>query len=85
MSAYNPMMSKYLDFDPKLNLQNDKQNIKRSRDDMEAAIVKYHNVLGLPAFAGIPVVDFKLGVISIEDSSFLLNGSEVLLYSLKKD
>ena len=62
MSAYNQKMSKYLDFDPKLTAQ----NIKRARDDLEAAIVKYYNVLGLPAFAGIPVVDSQRGVIGIE-------------------
>ena len=66
MSAYNQKMSKYLDFDPKLTAQNDKRNIKRARDDLEAAIVKYYNVLGLPAFTGIPVVDSQRGVIGIE-------------------
>ena len=64
--ASNKKLLKYSDFDPQLTNQNDKRNLKRARDDMEAAIVKYYNVLGLPAFAGLPIVDAKRGVIGME-------------------
>ena len=64
--ATNKKLMKYQEFSPNITAQNDKRNLQRARDDLEAAVAKYCNVLGFPSFAGIPIVDSKRGVVGLE-------------------
>ena len=64
--ATNKKLMKYQEFSPNITAQNDKRNLQRARDDLEAAVAKYYNVLGFPSFAGIPIVDSKRGVVGLE-------------------
>ena len=66
MMTTNPLMQRYSIFNPDLGGHNDKRNIKRARDELEALVAKCHNNLGVPAFAGIPIMDPKRGVIGVE-------------------
>ena len=53
----NPKLIKYVGFNPNLLEQNDKRNIKRVRDEMEATVAKAYNKMGFPCFAGVPLLD----------------------------
>ena len=66
MMASNPLLQRYSSFNPDLGGHNDKRNIKRARDELEALVAKCHNKLGVPAFAGIPIMDPKRGVVGVE-------------------
>ena len=66
MMASNPLLQRYSTFNPDLGGHNDKRNIKRARDELEALVAKCHNKLGVPAFAGIPIMDPKRGVVGVE-------------------
>ena len=63
-------MQRYSTFNPNLDGHNDKRNIRRARDELEALVSKCHNNLGVPAFAGFPIMDAKRGVIGVEIFTF---------------
>ena len=62
----NARLIKYIELNPQLTDQNDKRNIKRARDDLEVAVTKNYNDLGIPCFAGMPVLDSRRGVVGFE-------------------
>jgi hypothetical protein len=62
----NPKLLKVLDFKPNLLDQNDKRNLKHARDEMEYEVTKNYNLLGIPCFAGVPVLDPKRGIVGLE-------------------
>ena len=62
----NPLINRYNTFSPNLSNHNDKRNIKRARDELESLVAKCHNKIGVPAFAGFPIMDAKRGVVGLE-------------------
>ena len=62
----NPLIHRYSTFSPNLSAHNDKRNIKRARDELESLVAKCHNKIGVPAFAGFPIMDAKRGVVGLE-------------------
>ena len=62
----NAKLLKVLHFKPNLLDQNDQRNLKHARDEMEHAVTKNYNLLGIPCFAGMPVLDPKRGIVGLE-------------------
>ena len=62
----NAKVLKVLKFNPKLMDQNDKRNLKHARDEIEYSVTRNYNNLGMPCFAGVPILDPKRGVVGIE-------------------
>lgn len=58
-ASTNPRLIKYREFNPNLDKQYDRRNLERAADALEAAVIKNHNHVGVPSFAGVPILDAK--------------------------